>query len=106
MSTRRRRRAPLWPRIAALGVAAAVAVLLIVLLVRLFNGALGIARGGDGLDPQFAEPVETVTRPPELLEDGQWPPMEEDPSDNWDLGEQTPVDKTADELSREAAEGR
>lgn len=106
MSTRRRRRAPLWPRIAALGVAAAVAVLLIVLLVRLFNGALGIARGGDGLDPQFAEPAEVVTRPPELDGEEGTPPSEEDPSARWDLGEQTPVDKTADELSREAAEGR
>ena len=88
---------------------ALVAVLLVLLVVRLFSGALRLTRTGGGestRDPQFAEPAETVTRPPELMSEGVWPAMEDDPSENWDLGEQTPVDKTAEELSREAAAGQ
>ena len=94
-------------RIALVALAAAAAVLVATLVVKLFAGALRLARtdGGDtSTDPQFALPAETVTRPPELAQEGQWPPMEEDPSAQWDLGEQTPVDKTAEELSREASQ--
>ena len=91
-----------------MAVIAVVAVLLLWLAVRLFSGALRLVRNGGGTapDPQFAEPVETVTRPPELINEGVWPPMAEDPSDNWDLGEQTPVDKTAEQLSREEKAGQ
>ena len=94
-------------RVALIPLVVAAAVLLAVLSVRLFVGALRLARtdGGSGeADPQFAQPAEAVTRPPEPADEGQWPAMEEDPSANWDLGEQTPVDKTAEELSREAEE--
>ena len=80
-----------------------MAVLLIVLVARLVTGALRLARGGDGgRDPQFAEPVETVTRPPELDSEGNVLPAMEDPSANWDQRQQTPVDKTAEQLMREA----
>lgn len=106
MSTRRRRPASPGVRIAALVAAVIVALLLILLLARLIGGALGVAGGGaGGRDPQFAEPAEAVTRPPELSGEGDYLPVGDDPSANWDLGEQTPVDKTAEELSREAAAG-
>ena len=108
MSRRRRRPAPLWARIAALAAAAAVALLLVSLLVRLIAGAFGTARrGGAGeRDPQFAEPAEVVTRPPELAGEGDWPRLGEDQSAHWDEGEQTPVDKTAEELAQEAEAAR
>ena len=84
-----------------------MAVLLGALIVRLFSGALNLARpGGSGApDPQFAEPAESVTRPPELAGEGFGGELSEDPSDGWDMGVQTPVDKTAGELSAEAAAG-
>ena len=44
-------------------------------------------------------------RPPELIGETGAPGAEGDPSEHWDLGEQTPVDKTAEELSREAEAG-
>ena len=47
-----------------------------------------------------------MTRPPELIGETGAPGAEGDPSEHWDLGEQTPVDKTAEELSREAELGR
>lgn len=103
----RRRRAKPWLRAALIALVAVAAVLLAVLAVRLFLGALRLARTDGGsaqADPQFAQPAEAVTRPPEPGDGGLWPAMEEDPSENRDLGEQTPVDKTAEELSREAEE--
>ena len=98
MSRRRRRYVPLSGRIAA--------VLVVLLVSRLFSGVLRLARGSDGPDPQFAEPSEGATRPPELYGEGEAAQFLEDPSAGWDLGEQTPVDKTAAELSREAATGQ
>ena len=98
----------MWARIAAIAAALAVAILLIALVARLFTGALRLTRTDGGAterDPQFAEPAEGVTRPPELTEEGGIPAPSDDPSAGWDLGEQTPVDKTAEELSREAAAG-
>ena len=92
--------------VAAIVVVAALAILGIIFAARLLSGAIGWMRadGGPGVpDPQFAEPAQTVTRPPELMgEDGQ--PVGDDPSAGWDLGEQTPVDKTAEVLSREMDE--
>ena len=100
----RRRRPPLWPRIALLAVALAVAVLLIVLIARLFIGlAGGMQRGSDGADPQFARPAEQVTRPPEPEEPVSAEALEEDPSLGWVYENETPVDKTAEQLSREEA---
>ena len=106
MNGRRYGRAPAWVRVAVGVLAVALTALLIALAVRLLSGALNLARGGDvstGTDPQFAEPAEQVTRPPELFGEGVAPDMADDPSRNWNLGEQTPVDKTAEELSREAS---
>lgn len=100
----RRRRPSLWPRIALLAVALIVAALLVVLIVRLVSGlAGGLSRGGDGPDPQFAQPAEQVTRPPELDENGDPIGLEEDPSLGWVYEAETPVDKTAEQLSREEA---
>ncbi len=90
-------------------VAAVIVIALVaVFAVRLASGALNWTRvgGATDRDPQFAEPAESVTRPPELIGESGDPGAEGDPSEHWDLGEQTPVDKTAEELSREAAQGR
>ena len=90
--------------IGALIAAAIVAALLLLLTVRLLPRALRLTRtGGSGEpDPQFAEPAQAVTRPPEA-DAGVLPPqLGDDPSARWEQGELTPVDKTADELAREA----
>ncbi len=83
------------------------AVLTVALAVQLFSGSLKVlsAGGPSWRDPQFAEEPEKQTRPPELNEDGQPVGIEEDPSLGWVYEAQTPVDKTAEELSREAAAG-
>ena len=88
-----------------LAVAAVVAVLLILLIVRLVSGALNLARsdGAGAPDPQFAEPAETVTRPPEMMGEEGSAQAVDDPSAGWEAVELTPVDKTADELGREEA---
>ena len=106
MSTRRRRPAPLWQRVAAVAVMVIAAALVILLLSPLFSGNLRLSPGSDGRDPQFAEPAGGATRPPELYGEGEDPQLLEDPSAGWDLGEQTPVDKTAEQLSQEAAAGQ
>ena len=59
--------------------------------------------GSGGTDPQFAEPAETVTRPPELEGEGRPDGTDIDPSAQWEEVELTPVDKTAEELGREEA---
>ena len=84
---------------------AIVAILLIALAVRLVSGAFSMARrgGSGGTDPQFAEPAETVTRPPELEGEGRPDGTDIDPSAQWEEVELTPVDKTAEELGREEA---
>lgn len=104
----RRRSAPRWTRYAACGLAAVAAVLAVILAVQLFSGTLRLLSTGGGemtRDPQFAEPAESATRPPELDENGQPVARVDDPSANWVYEEETPVDKTAEELSREAAAG-
>lgn len=95
----------MWPRIAVAAAALIAVVLIAVFAARLASGALNGTRigGASERDPQFAEPAEAVTRPPELIGEAGAPGAEGDPSEHWDLGEQTPVDKTAEELSREAA---
>ena len=103
----RRRRTPTQgrTRIAALAVAAVVAVILLVLAIRLFTGALRVSKSGGSAtpDPQFAEPAETVTRPPEMKGEEGLSPAMDDPSAGWEVVELTPVDKTAEELGREEA---
>ena len=106
MSANRPGRAPAWPRVAVVAAVTVIALALVLLAVRLVSGSLLALRsdGGETVpDPQFAEPAELVTRPPELDEpQGDSAPVDDDPSAHWDLGEQTPVDRTAEELSREA----
>ena len=101
----RRRAAPRWTRYAVCGVALVAAILAVVLAAQLFSGTLRLLNTDGGpttRDPQFAEPAETVTRPPELTGEGEFSDWMDDPSAHWELGEQTPVDKTAEQLSREA----
>jgi hypothetical protein len=105
LSRRRQSPAQKWIGVGALVLAAVVAVLLLALVIRLFSGALSLSRtdGAGTPDPQFAEPAETVTRPPEMTgEDGR-SAMPDDPSAGWIQTELTPVDKTAEELGREEA---
>lgn len=93
-------------RIAVIAAVVALAVLAGVFAVRLLTGTLNLMRGGETQhDPQFAQPAEAVTRPPELEGEEGALDLADDPSAGWDLGEQTPVDKTAEELSLEAANG-
>ena len=103
----RRRRAPAWTRMAVAAVALVAAVLTVVLAVQLLGGSLKLLRTGGPTerDPQFAEEPARETRPPELDENGQPVDIAEDPSLGWVYEAQTPVDKTAEELSREAAAG-
>ena len=105
MNGRRRRPAQKRAGIGLIVALAIVTILLIALAVRLVSGAFSVARRGGsvGTDPQFAEPVETVTRPPELEGEGRPDGTEVDPSAQWEQGELTPVDKTAEELGREEA---
>ena len=103
-----RRRGPMWPKLVAGLIAIALLVLALVLMSRLFLGALNLLRTDGGpvqRDPQFAEPMETVGPPSELQESGDAFLQEDDPSSRWVEEIQTPVDKTADELARES-EGR
>ena len=100
------RRMPLWPRlIAGIAVIALLAVALL-FMGRLFLGALNLLRTDGGPtqpDPQFAEPAETAVPPMELTQQGEAAVgPDDDPSARWVQENQTPVDKTADELSREA----
>ena len=101
-----RGRGPLWPKLVAGLIAIALLVLALVFMSRLFLGALNLLRTDGGPvqpDPQFAEPVETVEPPPELLESGEAFLQDDDPSSRWVEDNQTPVDKTADELALENA---
>ena len=84
---------------------AVIAVLLLILVIRLASGALNLSRsGGSGMpDPQFAEPAEIVTRPPDMNGEDGAAPAADDPSAGWEETELTPVDKTAEELGREEA---
>ena len=85
--------------------ATVVAALLLMLVLRLFFGALSLSGAGNSgtQDPQFAEPAEAVTRPPEMEGEDGMAEMPEDPSAGWVETELTPVDKTARELGREEA---
>ena len=90
----------------AIGIAAlALAAVLLAVVLRLLTGALGSLnpKAGRGEpDPQFAEPAQGVTRPPELAGEGPAPAGDDDPSSRWDEGVQTPVDMTAEDLARQA----
>lgn len=100
--------APAWLKIAVGLIAVALLVLALVLMSRLFLGALNLLRTDGGAaqpDPQFETPAETYAPPDALFEDPTAIVPDGDPSENWAEGEQTPVDKTAEELSREAQGG-
>lgn len=106
MNARKRaRRGP--AAVAALVVVALLAALGVFLAIRLMSGMFTLLRadGGPSVpDPQFAEPAATVTRPPELEGTTDAPSSDDDPSAGWETGVQTPVDKTAEQLSLEEAE--
>lgn len=84
---------------------AAIAVLLAVAwaLLRNTGALLGWTDGGAGApDPMFAEEAQTPTRPPEL--DAEETPLPHKTLDDYVPEVETPVDKTAEELIREAQE--
>lgn len=100
-----KRRAPAWPKVVAGLAAVALLVVALVLMSRLLLGALNLLRTDGGApqpDPQFEAPAETFAPPPELYGDGATIPPDGDPSAHWAQDGQTPVDRTAEELSREA----
>ena len=92
-----------WVKLIAGLAAIAVMVLFMVCIGKLTLGVLQNSGAGDGeADPMFAaEPEPTATIPPELTgeTDGR---VYEDNSANWDTSVQTPVDRTAEELARDA----
>lgn len=71
---------------------------------KLINGLVGVLNNADFAagepDPMFAQEMEIPTRPPELDEDVQAP--DRPTLDDLPVTEGAPVDKTADELIREA----
>ena len=72
----------------------------------LIRGMTGILNNVDlsagERDPMFGAEVESVTMPPDLFDEGQ--PKEHPTLDDHVMEVETPVDKTADELIREAIE--
>lgn len=89
-----------------IGLAAAILCVAVLALVAIGMGrgvlAILTASGSGGeADPMFAPPPETVTRPPELLQDYGEAAGARDMSDTWVYENLTPVDKTAEELASE-----
>lgn len=86
------------------------ALILIALLAYLgwsaIGGALKLLRGAEDLpteaDPMFAQEMEIPTRPPEL--DAEEAAPDHPTLDDYPMEAGAPVDKTADELIREAQE--
>lgn len=72
----------------------------------LVNGMLNILNGADfssgEADPMFAQEMEIPTRPPEMDEETVVP--DRPTLDDYIMEDGAPVDKTADELIREARE--
>lgn len=86
-------------------IAALIAIaLLLALGYGMVRGIFGLLNGVDlnlsEPDPMFAEPAVLPTRPPELDEEGIVP--DHPTLDDLPVPEGAPVDKTADELIREA----
>lgn len=103
-----KRGAPAWIKIAAGLAVIALLVLALVFMSRLFLGALNLLRTDGGVsqpDPQFETPAETFAPPQEWSREGEADARDDDPSAAWVEEIQTPVDKTAEELSREALDG-
>ena len=83
-----------------------VVVLLAFAALNLGSGLVGLISGADfegERDPMFAEEAETVTRLPEIYPEETQKPHKT--LDDYVMEESAPVDKTAQELAREAAEG-
>ena len=81
-----------------------VIMLLVGLCFAMVRGLVGVLNRSDldisEPDPMFAEEAEMVTRPPDLYEETE---QKEHPTlDDYVPEEETPVDKTAEELIREA----
>ena len=89
-----------------IGLAVALAVIagLVLLGVSMARGVLAFMNGANArgtADPMFAEPAETVTRPPSLSgEDGEAADLGDDPSKNWHYETLTPL--TEDGLAAES----
>ena len=91
----------------ALGILAVVALALMVWLLGrgVLRAVQAVGSGGPtSVDPQFREEAETVTRPPEAEEAPGLGREDTDPSADWVVEEEGPVDQTAEELAREALE--
>jgi len=72
-------------------------------LIRGMTGILNNVDLGAGVpDPMFGEEAAQVTMPPDLFDEGQ--PKEHPTLDDHVMEVETPVDKTADQLIREAQE--
>jgi len=72
-------------------------------LIRGMTGILNNVDLGAGVpDPMFGEEAAQVTMPPDLFDEGK--PKEHPTLDDHVMEVETPVDKTADELIREAIE--
>ena len=72
-------------------------------LIRGMTGLLNnVDLGASEPDPMFAEDMASITMPPDLFDEGQ--PKEHPTLDDYVMEVETPVDKTADELIREAIE--
>lgn len=101
--SRRRRRGPACGKLIAAILAVVALAVVLILLGRAIFGAVKLVNGADVTtrDPMFAEPAEEVTRPPELDDGAGLSRSDADPSTKWVEENQTPVDKTAEELSRE-----
>ena len=97
----------LWIKIFA-GLAAIVLMAaLIVALGRMLMATLNVIHTDGGAvepDPMFAREEPVATRPPELDGTDGEIYLHTDNSANWQGDNQTPVDKTAEELAREAAD--
>ncbi|MCQ2437729.1 MAG: hypothetical protein MJ099_04975 [Clostridia bacterium] len=80
-------------------------IMLIVFIGQTVLGFLNNANFKNGeTDPMFETPAETVTMPPDLYESDD-ETVYEDHSDQWETGEQVPVDMTIEELIEEAQNG-
>ena len=92
----------------AIRLIAALAAILLLLwmgygLIRGMTGILNnVDLGAGEPDPMFGTEAERVTMPPDLFDEGQ--PREHPTLDDYVMEVETPVDKTADELIREAIE--
>jgi len=92
-----------WIKLIAVLIVVAVLAALTLSLGNSLMDVLNGAKPDSEPDPMFAQQAETVTRPPELYAEETQRPHKT--LDDYVPEVQTPVDKTADELIREAMAG-